>query len=62
VLSLGVRFLESGGVKYGLTCSKADSLLNHAKPIQTYEATRLVSHICRFLILVKGGFCWWKST
>jgi hypothetical protein len=28
--------------KYGLTCSKAYSLLNHAKHMQTIEATRLV--------------------
>jgi hypothetical protein len=42
VLLLWVRFLESGGVKYELTCSKAYSLLNHAKPTQTIEATRLV--------------------
>jgi hypothetical protein len=42
VLWLWVRFLDSGRVTYGLTCSKAYSLLNHAKPTQTIEATRLV--------------------
>jgi hypothetical protein len=38
VLWLWVRFLDSGGVKYGLTCNKAYSLLNHAKLTQTIEA------------------------
>jgi hypothetical protein len=44
--------LESGGVKYGLTCSKACSLLNHAKPTQTIEVTRLVNdfHCFKFIV------------
>jgi hypothetical protein len=52
VLWLWVRFMESGGVKYGLTCSKAHSLLNHAKPTQT----RLVS-LNSSIALLHNDFC-----
>jgi hypothetical protein len=59
---LWVRFLESGGIKYGLTCSKAYSLLIHAKPTQAIEAIRLVFYCIGSRFFQNNFFSGFKST